>query len=60
MAAVVLIVVIVIVGGAGYAGLNAISGNGGKKTSSSCAPSTAPQCGGKGGANDVVIFVAFQ
>ena len=60
MAAVVLIVVIVVVGGAGYAGLNAVAGNGGKQTSSSCSPASAPQCGGQGKLNDVVLFVAYQ
>ena len=60
MAAVILIVVIVIVGGAGYAGLNAISGSG-KTTVSTCNPPTAPGCGGSNGKlNDVVVFVAFQ
>jgi len=59
MAAVILIVVIVIVGGAGYAGLNSIGGQG-KKTVSTCTPSTAPACGGTGKLNDVQLFVAYQ
>jgi len=59
MAAVILVVVIVIVGGAGYLGLNSISGSG-KTTKSSCEPSTAPQCGGSSQGNDVVLFVAYQ
>jgi len=59
MAAVVLIVVIALVGGAGFAGLNAISGGGGT-TRTSCTPANAPGCGGHGRLNDVQLFLAYQ
>lgn len=56
-AAVIFVVTIVAVGAVGYVVLNAV-GTGGKSTSTSCSPSTAPQCGGPAKSSTVVAAPA--